>query len=333
MAWLAGYAYRKDIIEGGAIGAGSDYQISLKVGESATSPDADLHIEQHALDFPNDIRFTNDDELTELPYWLEKVEGVSPNRTAYFWIKVNTNLDVSKTIYVYYNRSIGSTSDGEATFISFENFTTNLSKWVVDQLGIAVIGYNALKISAGAIPWQSILHSIDTFNPQNKAIETNVKMSNESADGILYINSMTDNANKYVSRYSFSTAQLWDISTYGYMVGASVGISQGYDSIYAQDEWHRFSFKKDGGTTLKLTDVNDPSIELVSTHDSFDDLVNNNVSFATSGTVMGDYYVDWIALRKYVSPEPYFDSAGPEETYPYCPNPIASFMHSEGACI
>ena len=130
-AWLSGYSYRKLITITGQSGAGTGYQVFLKVGESSGSSGADFHIESHAENFPNDIRFTDNDETTELAYWLEKTEGSSPNRVAYFWVKVNDNLDSNQDIYIYYgNSSAGSASDGEATFIFFDDFETiEATKW------------------------------------------------------------------------------------------------------------------------------------------------------------------------------------------------------------
>ncbi len=122
MSWLSGYQYRKLITISGSAGAGTGYQVLLRVGESANA-DADFHLEGHALNFPNDIRFTAADGVTELAHWLEKVEGVAPDRTAYFWVKVEDSLDSDVFIYCYYGQEGGvSGSDGFSTFLFFDDF-------------------------------------------------------------------------------------------------------------------------------------------------------------------------------------------------------------------
>ncbi|KKN05149.1 hypothetical protein LCGC14_1090220 [marine sediment metagenome] len=69
-----------------------------------------------------DIRFTALDGLTELDYWMEEK---SDSNYAYFWVKIPLiplSPDTVK-IYVYYgNSSAATTSDGDATFIIFDDF-------------------------------------------------------------------------------------------------------------------------------------------------------------------------------------------------------------------
>lgn len=89
----------------------------------------------------------------------------------------------------------------------------------------------------------------------------------------------------------------------GTIGGVGYGTVIGYDNVYAQDSWHSFSFKKDGSTTLKITDANNMSNELTSTDSHFDDLTSTSVSLSRWANV-GNFYVDWIALRKYTFPEP-----------------------------
>ncbi|MCD6400218.1 DUF2341 domain-containing protein, partial [candidate division WOR-3 bacterium] len=103
--WLSGYTYRKKITLNGQSGAGTGYLVKLKVGESSGSSGADLHLENHSADFPNDIRFTDDDGITKLSHWLEGTTGTAPNRISTFWVKVNDNLNTNQDIYIYYGKA------------------------------------------------------------------------------------------------------------------------------------------------------------------------------------------------------------------------------------
>lgn len=72
MGWLAGYAYRKKIPITGQAGAGTGYQVELEVHPGLGADAAGVvHLINHCQDFPNDIRFTDGDGVTELDHWLE----------------------------------------------------------------------------------------------------------------------------------------------------------------------------------------------------------------------------------------------------------------------
>jgi len=124
LSYLSDWQYRKKITIQGQSGAGTDYQVLLKVGESSGASGYDFHVEGHSSNFPSDtnqsgdLRFTKSDGTTLLNFWVEKVEGTSPNRVAYCWIKITDNLDSNVDIYCYYgNSNAGNVSSVTNTFI------------------------------------------------------------------------------------------------------------------------------------------------------------------------------------------------------------------------
>jgi len=134
LIWLPGWEYRKlhEII-GSIAGAQTDYQVKIVV-HYGSGVDNEEHVYLNGkcrTDF-GDIRFTDSDGTTELSYWIEeKVDG----DYAIFWVKI-PNIPASpdkKMIYIYYgNPEAITTSDGEATFILFDDFDVfDESKWVV----------------------------------------------------------------------------------------------------------------------------------------------------------------------------------------------------------
>jgi len=115
MGWLSGYQYRKKVTISGSSGAGQNYQVKLSIGSSSGG---DFDLEEHCVDFPNDIRFTDDDGETLLDYWIE-----DPTQDPItVWVKVKDSLDTDVDIYVYYGRSgASSASDGDSVFEFFHN--------------------------------------------------------------------------------------------------------------------------------------------------------------------------------------------------------------------
>lgn len=79
----------------------------------------------------DDIRFTESDESTVVPYW---VESKTDSTTATVWIKTDLGSSATKTIYMYYGSSSAtSTSSGSDVFTFFEDFESNSQTWDVDD--------------------------------------------------------------------------------------------------------------------------------------------------------------------------------------------------------
>jgi len=79
----------------------------------------------------DDIRFTIDDEVTSIPYWLEEY---TPSEYAIVWVKVPVIPALDTTvIYLYYDNPdvvAVSESNGEAVFEFFDNFNDmDISDW------------------------------------------------------------------------------------------------------------------------------------------------------------------------------------------------------------
>ncbi|MEM5806667.1 MAG: DUF2341 domain-containing protein, partial [Candidatus Aenigmatarchaeota archaeon] len=83
-----------------------------------------------------DIRFTDSDGRTLLNYWIER--GCNSANTR-IWVKVpNIPANSNKIIYLYYgNLNATSMSNGDATFIFFDDFrivtSINTNKWIVSR--------------------------------------------------------------------------------------------------------------------------------------------------------------------------------------------------------
>lgn len=124
--WLTGWEYRKSHTINPAAGAGTDYQIKVTVNYgSGTDNAATVYLNGHGRDDFADIRFTTSDATTQLSYWME---NFVESNYAVFWVKVTDNLSINPaTIYMYYgNPTATTTSNGQATFIMFQDIVSNI---------------------------------------------------------------------------------------------------------------------------------------------------------------------------------------------------------------
>jgi hypothetical protein len=132
ISWLVGWDCRKSHVIENASGAGTNYQVPIVVDYGSGVDGGDtVYLNGCCQPDFGDIRFTGDNEGTELDYWLE---SFTPSGSALFWVEVADNLNSSDaTIYIYYgNDTVSTTSDGDATFIFFDDFlgsSLNTSKW------------------------------------------------------------------------------------------------------------------------------------------------------------------------------------------------------------
>ena len=123
--WLPNYNHRKKLSISGEGGAGTNYQVKLVIGKTSAAIGEDFDLSENILDSFNDIRFTDNDGMTKLDYWIEKIESSGGTKKATVWVEVQDNLDSNVNIYVYYgNPSAISASSGEATFSFFDDFSS-----------------------------------------------------------------------------------------------------------------------------------------------------------------------------------------------------------------
>jgi len=115
------WQYYKDITISNTGGDLTDYQVLVHLDEKL----------EHAQDNGADIRFSNVDRA-ELKYWIE--DWYSTGNDAKIWVKVpSVPADRNARIRMYYgNPKAFSSSDGDATFDFFDDFSTRTLKsdWI-----------------------------------------------------------------------------------------------------------------------------------------------------------------------------------------------------------
>jgi hypothetical protein len=296
VSWLVGWNYRKSHVIENATGAGTDYQVLIVVdyGSGVDGGDTVYLDGKCRTDF-GDIRFTDDDRGTELDYWIENY--TTANR-ALFWVEVADNLSISDaTIYIYYgNDAVSTTSNGENTFLLFDDFDGS---------------------SLDGVKWQS-----DRY----------VSVS----DGEVHIYSVDSGDSSFISSYD---TYLYNVATRFKSKNDYSGItSEGFRTLWTPQDFVGLRYhdpnymylttneeastntaeSKDAGYyTYEVCWVNEEAI-----------FYRNNIFQATHTTNLPDeaipirhatdeigasIYVDWVFVRKFVSPEPVHGSWGEEE--------------------
>lgn len=115
---LYGWGYYKVVPNTGAAGAGSNYTVSVEVhsGSGVDGPGV-VYLNNHCVDFPNDIRFTDDNLTTKLVHVFKGMESKGVNwadKVAYFDVCVNDDLSAGVVdIGIFYGKS-GEASEASA---------------------------------------------------------------------------------------------------------------------------------------------------------------------------------------------------------------------------
>jgi len=315
MEWLVGWKRRKKITITGSPGAGTNYQVLLKVGESSDTTGCDFNVEGHSTNFPSDtnqsgdLRFTSSDGTTPLSFWVEKVEDTSPNRTAYVWVKVADSLDSDVDIYCYY-RNVNATnaSNRDNVFLFFDDFDVDTigTEWF-EVCGDWIIGEGKLYVNStyGEYPGNIIrsnhlLNSnvrveMKTTIPVLSSLQTDVSLITVPGNG--YVGAerigVSSIGPSYTNKWEWAKANSsWTIDG-----GEDAGVVMGETYIFQMDY-------VDGIATIRLLETG-----TYYTHS----LTGNWLGIHIGATVGSGFGVDWIRVRKYIDPEPLFSLAGNEE--------------------
>ena len=266
-----------------------------------------------------DVRFTADDGTTLLSYWLETE---SDSNYAVFWVKVNADLSTkNQTIYIYYGKSDATTtSNGDNTFLFFDDFlgsSYDTGKWVTVGSPTVSVADSCVTISRSSYSGSWSAHGLETktFLVDEARILARGKTtsghpsftaghpcSQFTSKGAANNIAFTRNSNIYLdcdgrdegAGYDFIIPQAYSTNTfysfYLYRWGTS------YAKCYVDGDYK-------GQVTSNVRDGNR----------------NVAVWLQEWGTYSGtrDVVVDWVAVAKYVDPEPSQGSWGTEEIGKY----------------
>lgn len=340
LAWLSGWSYRKQITISGSSGAGTNYQVLLKVGETSGASGEDFDVEGHCQDTDwsngvDDITFTDDDETTELYHWLEATSGSGTNERADFWVKVADNLGSNMNIYIYYGKSSGvptSYRDATNTFLISDDFTgnnnddPNTAIWDLLETNsaecIADIQSNKLKhhkYTGTAWHFAGIVSDVGF----DLGVSSGVRVLCKNQFGVAtaavfyFIIGVTPDRNNanFDNVQNHMNLIFWDHTDYWILQWRNSGIYyQGVDTLVYDTNEHKLellltksNLKWYVDAVLKIDDDLSPNYATTTNY------LRTCLWKNTGGYTCWSAF-DWIRVAKYVSPEPTFSSAGTEET-------------------
>ncbi|MDG6221834.1 MAG: DUF2341 domain-containing protein [Candidatus Bathyarchaeota archaeon] len=213
----------------------TNYQIKINVPY-----DSDMN-----SDF-SDLRFTNSDEQTLIPYWIESY--IASDSTV-VWVNIPSIPALStETVYMYYgNPSASSESDPEETFDIFLDFTTagvetyggtNQDR---DPTQVEIIGDTTLHMWGNN--WKAVMKTINVVGDGSQAICFDFKSNGTQAE-INAVGLDTDSSISESQTYRIYGTQNW-------------GRTDHYG--YTPDEWQAYSIILDdfSGSFNRIVIVND----------------------------------------------------------------------------
>ena len=313
--WLDGWQVRKLHTIEGSLGAGTDYQIRIIVHYgSGIDTDENIFCTSFCNDDFSDIRFTDDDGITELDYWMEQ-SYVSDNAT--FWVEVRDNLDTSQIIFVYYNNTAAvSSSNGTNTFLLFDDFEGVADSEPSTDLWYVKSGLNGIRLDGNShlilddevdADDRGSIYTREVYGSCNLSILSKTWCSSGTVRNMNWgafsnytvSDVVTYSANSWTDGLRFSTVNNGILtSTDGYV-----------DNMNA---WHLYDLKWFPGDAYLFQDDNEKFHHTTNIPDS---LCNVSLGEGTSG---GGAYalVDWVVLRNCIASEP---SHGEWGTLEYAP--------------
>lgn len=301
--WMDGWSYRKWLTVSRASGAVTNYQMKLLVGESSGAIGEDVDCGGHCLSTFNDLRFTKADGITLLDYWIESISGTTPNQLATVWIEFDSIGTDATTFYMYYGKAdAAAASNGANTFIFFDHFDGDLSKWsgdtayasiassILSMVGPSTPAVKSIKSTTNAGKntfafrtygkLKQLLNSYDTIGVASSDDDHQASIYNEANTKVLYSKDGTTGSN-VASNWTSDSYKLFDILVVG-----------GSSSRYFEN-----------GVELTGSPKTSYPPNSSSMYARF-------LAYGTTSVVKSD----WVLLRNYEATEPAWGSWGTEET-------------------
>jgi len=323
MVWLAGWNRRKSILVNGSIaGIQTDYQMKLVINEgSGTDSPGIIYCSGNIKSDFSDLRFTDSGGSTEVYYFIESITGTSPNQSATVWVKISSIPTIGTTIYVYYNNptpSDGYGTNGNNTFIFFDDFPTSsldVTKWTA--LSGGTIGYSisgSIFTASGTIPNDSIVRGYNTISTFGLGT---------AFRGRINVNYTTEQSAQIgFGRYTYpSLSNCFTCVDYS----GAIGNVLGYIAISNGTAVTGASWNSDSNYHIwDLIRTSSTSHTAIISGELLNNILTVNVPSANMPITLGasnfggrtwpyTYYVDWVLIRNFVSPEPTFSTTGLEE--------------------
>jgi len=305
---LSGFKFRKLLYISNLSGRELfNYQLKIKVGESAGVVSFDAHCDGNIQADFKDVRFTAADGETPLSYYLENTIEDTPICSATYYVRIPQLPKEGLSIYLYYaNPDARDISDAESVFDFFDDFGGELdsAKWdsQTNFEGECCLSNSFLKLDAAKIISKSYQFKDGIIEYRAKAevgyeIRAIIREDKEKIDHTqLVYSSVYEGA-----EHSVAVGDIVKANALNPLLQAVF-----YDfRIIAQ------------GTNLSFERYSLGYNEL-ETSVSFQDtggLTKGCIGLEVGGIGSGENiaYYDWLRIRKFAEAEPYISASGEEE--------------------
>lgn len=270
----------------------------------------------------SDIRLT-DPNGVNLPYWIENGTNACNTSTTAIWTKIPSIPTGSSYIYVYYgNPSAQSISNGKKVFQFFDDFSGDLSQWVVPSGCSVTTASGALVISSSLSCDQTPMYEkvASLSDTTGYIVDFRGKFSS-GGSGRLQVYQRYNPANGNAGRFWTSgTSTLYQ----EYISGSFGGTTNVGNSGMSADTYANISVQVNG--TNNTFSANGTTIGSATTSDS------SLTSQSNLAVALGEYNTavtyDDVRIRKYSATPPTVSTPSNEEQ---APGPIAYWKFDEGA--
>jgi|GEM_PF-3356112 len=302
----------------------ADYQVRFTVHYiSGVDNGENVYLNGHSRSDFGDVRFawfnSSSGQEIECSYWIEELKT---SDYAVFWVKIPEISSISNnTVYVYYGKDNAvTTSNGDATFDFFDDFSGTLNKWTVVG-GTWKIENGELSAETTATPWGQRIRA-NGFTFGNHSVHVKIKwISGTYFEHGPYVRGQQPNEpdNGYMTFLSTwggdSRDRISKMSN-----GLETTIAGQGTTNPSKNVWYTFVFKL-YGNKLKSSIAPLYPTEITATDNTFSS--GTLCLFSWSATAEHAHYDD-IFVCKYVYPEPSHGTWGSEEEAGAPPTPSIS---------
>jgi hypothetical protein len=239
---------------------------------------------------------------------------------AVFWVEVADDLSTNPvTIYIYYgNPTATSISDGDATFLFFDDFESytagqNLptTKWPYQTAGWKIYQDTTGKVvryEGGDTVTGGNSRAINNVNVSGGFAVEALMRSESGKDAGVLICATSDVTSKYGYNYFIGWGSSGSTAYIYYMAGTSATQLAFYSNA-VPTTYTRVTVTHRSDGLMKL--IRAGTVLVSATHTTY---TSGYIGVEAWYSLYPASYWDWIAVRKYVEPEPAHGSWGSEET-------------------
>lgn len=310
--------YRKLITIAQTTGAGTEYQVLLKVGASASAVGEDFDLGGNSLNFPaaeddgGDFRFIKTDG-TPVPFYIEKVTGAGASALAFVRVKILDDLSAGPAqIYLYYGSAdapnLSSAVDTYILYDGFNDAVVDTDKWTISSGSPTETGGELVMTSTNALV--TTVGKVEEASHNGLVAEMKMRMTANRDGGFIFQN--TAGGTIQIGETTYLSSGFYSAG------GAPYTLSQtGLGGGTLDSREYRIKII---GTQLTATRENtlDGGVNLQTISRTIPVSVNGGNFFFVifgGGAAYPGGFIDWVRVRKEVATPPTITSVGTQQVY------------------